>query len=808
MNSDSTFTNQKNDDYLDFKRYLSLFISNWYWFAFSIFIAISIAYSINRWSENLYVVSSSILIKDDQLGGMGSGVANIFPGKEPFRTQQNLNNEIGILKSFMINYRVMTKLPDFHVVYTGVGKRGFAETRMYNRCPFIVLYDSLERQTLGKNIEIRIISEQHYELKLQGEKNNITPRAFGDRVTENGFDFIIELRDKSRYRFDPNVSNKYYFHFVSPATLANQYRRRLSITPVEEDASLVTITSTGPVPAQEADYLNMLMEEYRDYGLEYKNLTADQSIGFIEEQLNVISDSLDKAEKELENFRSRHRIIDINLEGTSIQRRIEQINSEMANLQIMRIYYDYLSVYIDDRKETTELIAPSVMGISDQILIRLVDRLSELQQEKGILSMNFNETTRPLRMVEVEIATTKEAIKINIEDGRNNIEKLFAGANDRFKEIEKEISSLPFVERQLINIQRKFEINNTVYTFLLEKRAEAGILKASNVPENRIIDYAGIYSSYRIKPKDRQNLLMALVLGLFFPILGIVVIDYFNNKIIDKKDIERGTSVPAIGFIGHNNLKTEVPVARNPASTLSESFRAVRTNLKYFLRETPNPVIAVSSTITAEGKTFVSTNLAASLASLGKKVLLVGLDLRKPRIHKILGIDNVIGMSSFLIGEANFEDVIIRTTIDNLWYTPSGTVPPNPAELIEDPAMVQFVKKAKENFDYIIIDTPPVAIVTDALLLSPLADFYIFIVRQRYTSKNTLGLLEELKQNKSIKGIGILMNDVSLTGYYGYGLRYGYSMGYGYSYGHNYYSSNYYGRYGYTDGTSKYYNEE
>jgi capsular exopolysaccharide synthesis family protein len=285
----------------------------------------------------------------------------------------------------------------------------------------------------------------------------------------------------------------------------------------------------------------------------------------------------------------------------------------------------------------------------------------------------------------------------------------------------------------------------------------------------------------------------------------IILIDYLNNKIIDKKDIEKGTSAPVIGYISHNSLKSEMPVVENPGSTLSESLRSVRTNLKYFLKETQCPVVSVSSTISSEGKTFVSANLSAILAMSGKKVLLVGLDLRKPRIHKIFGITNETGISNFLIGEEKFEDVVIKTDIDNLWYAPAGPVPPNPAELIESDAMGAFIEKAKKKFDYIIIDTPPVAIVTDALLVLPFTDFYLFVVRQRYSSKNTLEMIEELRKNGNIKSLGIVVNDISISGYYGYGLRYGYSMGYGYNYGYNYY--NQYGKYGYADSAKGYYKE-
>jgi len=248
-----------------------------------------------------------------------------------------------------------------------------------------------------------------------------------------------------------------------------------------------------------------------------------------------------------------------------------------------------------------------------------------------------------------------------------------------------------------------------------------------------------------------------------------------------------------------------LPVHQNPGSTLAESFRAVRTNLGFFTRDLRCPVVAVSSTITSEGKTFVSTNLAAIVSSLGKRVLLIGLDLRKPRIHKILGIDNSMGLSTYLSGGHDFDDVIQPTSIENLYFAPAGVVPPNPAELIETERMKLFLDQAREHFDYVIIDTPPVAVVTDALLLAQIVDMYMLVVRQRYTSKNTLELIDELYRNGTLRTLGIVINDISMNGYYGYGLRYGYYRGYGYSYGYTYYNQKGYGRYGYKNAAEGYY---
>lgn len=801
-NPQQTHINPIKDDSIDLKRYFSLFLSNWYWFAAGLFIALSIAYGINRWSEEIYTVSSTLLIKDDP----NTALTEIFPGSQGFRSQQNVNNEIGILKSYDLNYRVLRSLPEFSTVYTSLGKRSIAESRMYKSSPFIVVYDSLENQSPGQKINIKILSDSTYYLEINNSKNIREELVFGQQFTVDGFNFNLQLRDKANFRFDKNASNKYYFYFIYPSTLANQYRRKLSVTPVEEEASLVTLTTSGYVSQQEADYLNALMDVYLEYGLENKNKTAAQTIEFIENQLTTISDSLKIAENELETFRLVNKLIDISREGALVQQKLEQIDEEKTRLEMQRNYYEYLKNYVESKDESVDIIAPSVMGVSDGLLIKLVDELSALQKQKRQLSMNLYQSAEPLKIVENNISNVRISLRENVNEGLINIRRSISETDERLREVEKEIRKLPSTERQMINIQRKFDINNTVYTFLLEKRAEAGIAKASNVPDNRIIDRAGFYSSSRIRPRERRNLMVATLMGLLVPFLGIFLIDLLNNKIIDKKDIERRTSAPVLGYISHNTYKSEIPVAENPGSTLAESFRSVRTTLKYFFKDIQCPVLSVSSTITAEGKTFISTNLAAILAMSDKKVLLVGLDLRKPRIHKIFGIDNETGVSNFLIGEEKFEDVILKTDIENLWYAPSGPVPPNPAELIESDMMLDFFERARKRFDYIVVDTPPVAIVTDALLVSSITDFYLFVVRQRYSSKNTIELIEELYNNQSIKKCGIVVNDINISGYYGYGLRYGYSMGYGYNYGYNYY--NQYVKYGYADSAKGYYTED
>jgi capsular exopolysaccharide synthesis family protein len=804
--NNSAQANFGDDDNIDIKRYLSLFISNWYWFIISLFISFTLAYGINRYSEKLFTVSSTLLIKDGQNGGGLSFAENFIPGSNVFNNRQNLNNEIGILKSFRLNKRVIDSLPEFRTIYFGVGKRNIVERRMYKSCPFKVFAKSINSQPKWVKIGVKIISDTTYDLEINGISDTRRELKFGNQFKEMGFDFIVDIRDKNSFYFNPNLSNKYYFYFSGSEELTNEYRGKLGVYPIDKEATLVSLSASGFVPEQESDYLNKLMEIYINQGLEDKNQIADSTIKFINRQLDLISDSLKKAEDKLQNFRLENRLIDLSKEGSLLQSRLEQFENEKIALDLQEQYYQYLKGYLETRNESGDIVSPSVMGVTDQSLSRLVLELATLQQKKKELSMNLSMELPAVNLIEEDIVNVRKSISENVESNLINLKRSISDAAARISEVYQDMSKLPGTERRMINIQRKFDVNNTVYTYLLEKRAETGIARASNVSDNKIIDEAEIFNATQIKPKPGGNNLKALLFGILFPGLIITLLYYFNNRIIDNGDITRRTNVPIIGYISHNDNIKEIPVIDNPGSTLSESFRAVRTTLRYFIKDKANPVIAITSTISSEGKTFVSINLASITALLGKKVLLIGLDLRKPRIHKVLGIDNSVGLSSFLSRNCEYKDVIKPTAINNLYYATSGPVPPNPAELIEDERMAEFIEKVKIEFDYIFIDTPPIAVVSDTLLLAKLVDVNIFVVRQRYSSKNTLELIQELYQSEKLKNMGIVINDISLTGYYGYGLRYGYYKGYGYSYGKNYYGQYSYGKYGYSDKDHGYYN--
>jgi tyrosine-protein kinase Etk/Wzc len=791
------------DNPIDFRHYFGLFLSNWYWFAAALFCAGLLAYGINTYSEKVYTVSSSILIVDEQSGTDMTGLEKLIPGGDLFASRQNLQNEIGILKSYSLNYRVMQELPDFHLTIVGVGRRGIAERRHYKSAPFIVKFDSLKDQRTRVPVNIRIRSDETYSIEINGDEIR-DEISFGEKFNDAGFNFTIIKAAPANFKFNKDLSNRYILWFNSPEMLANTYKGKLGITPVNDEATLLSLSVSGVVPLQEAEYLNKLMEVYIQQGLDFKNKTADSTIRFIDKQLAFISDSLTRAENKLENFRLKNRFIDLSSEGSAIKTKLESYAQEKIVAGLQKQYYEYLANYIKTRNESGEIMSPSVMGVADQLLIGLVNELADLQIQKKQLKYNFAGDQPAIGLIDSKIEDTRMALDENIRNCIFNVDITLKDIDSRISSVENELNKLPGTERRLINIQRQFDLNNTVYTYMLEKRSEAGIAKASTVPDNRIIDRAEPFNSSRISPRQNRNYMFAILLGLLVPGLYIFLVDQMNNKIIDKRDIEKGTDVPIIGFIGHNAGKNDMPVFTRPGSSLAESFRTLRTNLKYYINSDKKVIISITSTLSGEGKTFMSTNLATVISMLGRKTLLVCLDLRKPRLNKILNINSDSGVSTYLIGESDFEDIIQNTEFNNLYYIPSGSIPPNPAELIESERMKTFMEKAKKEFDYIILDTPPVGIVTDALLLAAYADMNIFVLRQKFSYKTTLEFIQNLYEKKEIKNLAIAVNDISISGYYGYGLRYGYGFyqGYGYNYGYGTYGAYKYGNY------SKYYTED
>jgi tyrosine-protein kinase Etk/Wzc len=762
---------------VDLKKYIFKILSHWYLFIFFIVVSYLIVFFRNKYVITSYSLNTTILIKEQNkrpesfLGGLP-----ISP------TSNNLQNEMGLLTSYYLA-QVAVKELDFYVSYFESGS--YTDKEIYKKCPFRVQLDSAVWQPNYQKLYVKIVSDDIVKLFTEDEKTINQTLRVGDQFKLNNFCFRIMPADTS-ISLKNYINNKYFFYFNDFNSLVLSFKNRLKVQTLAESSSILWLWMTGSVPEKDADYLNKIVEVYIKHGLEEKNQVAVSTIAFIDNQLKTIIDSLTTSQDNLQNFRLANKFVDANKEGGGLFQKLDETTGQTELLSLRRKYFEYLKKEINANENMKSIMAPSIMGIEDPLMVSLLEKLSELYEQKEITQYSIKTDIPNLEVLKYKIEKSKEALNYNLANNIKAIDDNLKALNCKLDTIRTEIDKLPATERIIQNYTRKFEMNNGSYNFLLNKRSEAAITKASNQSDVKVLDPARADNA-QASTQGFTNPISAIIIGLLIPLLIIFVKEYFNTIITDRSEIEERTDISILGSIGHNEKAGVIAVYENPKSVLSESFRTLRTNLQYLLIDKPSHVVSVTSTTGGEGKTFCAINLASIIAMSNKKVLLIGLDLRKPKVGKNLGLSNSHGVSSFLIGSNTLEEIIQATQIENLSVITAGPIPPNPAELIETKKMAEMINELKKRYEYIIIDTPPVALVTDALLISKYTDANIFVIRQDYSNRHVLKLLNELTETGKISNVSILINDVKLSTNYGYkfGYKYGYKYGYGYGYSHD-----------------------
>jgi len=448
--------------------------------------------------------------------------------------------------------------------------------------------------------------------------------------------------------------------------------------------------------------------------------------------------------------------------------------------------YEYILESLESGEGFSE-VAPLTSGVTDDALNVLITNLRVLSQQKTRLELVVTDDNPLLVKTNLEIQAKLEDLRKTALNILETAKESQVDVNRQITQLNRDIQQLPETERTFVTMERRFKMANEIYTFLSQRRAEAAIAEASNVPDQSIIDEARVDAAVQVSPKTKMNYAIGGMLGLVFPLMILILLDFLNTRIREKEDITSRTDVPIMGTVGHNRHDEFLPVIMNPRSSIAESFRAIRTDLQFMLYKEDQKVIMITSTTAGEGKSFISMNLAAVYSVTNKKSVVVGLDLRRPVIQNYMNLDNKEGVSTHLIGNCKIEDIIFESGHPNLWYIPSGPVPPNPAELFNTEEFENFIAELKKRFDIILLDTPPVALVTDATLIAKHSDVNLFIVRQNITNKASVNFIDQFADKKHIKNLHIIINDVVVPRYYGYKYGYGYGYGYGKGYGSGYY---------------------
>lgn len=804
MNNDNINLQNKpqynEEENLNLKVIIIKIVSYWYLFAIGIVLAILMGYIYNRYTPSVYQSTASVFIKEDK---MGIDPTSMMTGLT-FKSNINIDNEIGILQSYSLRERTIKELEFLNVSYFANGR--VTSSELYKSTPFNVELDYDTLQVVENKYDITFIDNETYHLKSKenrcGIYNYIKDEnaglielpdyegtyRFGEWVN-NGFNkFRIILN--SNYNPNPEKEDnvKYSFIIRSRMSLIAEMSN-LSIVQSTKNSSILNLTIQGYNRHKITDYLNQLLNEYMERNLEQKNLVSENTVIFIDEQLIGIQDSLNKAEVDLQVFQEGNDFMDLGAQSSEMYNRLKDIERRKSELELSIKYYKNLQEYITKNiDDLNKLIVPSAMGIQDQMLNKLVLELVALSSEKSKLLANLTEKSPIVQNIDEQIIQTKMQLLENINNMIHNTEVTILELSNQILAYEEQIKQLPTTQRAYLGYERKFALNDELYKFLMQKRAEAQIVMASNSPDNSIIDDARISRTRKVAPRSMMVYLVSLMLGCGIPLAFIFIRELFNTKVLERSDIEKISKFPIIGQIPYTSpkdAKSTTFVIDSPKSPVSEAFRSIRTNIEYIVQGKEKCIFSVIADSPGIGKTYISINMASIYAMYGKKTVLVGMDLRKPRLYQEFGISNKVGVSSYLAGKASIDEVIQPSgKLKTLDIVTAGPIPPNPAEIIASDKCTQFFEELKERYDYIIIDTPPLLWVTDALLLMKYVDTSIYIVRQAVTNKKAFELVINDLEKRNYN-ISLVVNGINYQGAYGYRYSYGYG-GYGYGYGYGY----------------------
>ena len=793
---------EQSEEQVNIQELLFRYLIHWPWFVVSIIICIACAWGYLRLTTPIYNISATVLIKDEKKGGGASMSSDLEKmGLEGFvSSSSNVDNEIEVLRSKSLSREVVNNLGLF---VTYMDEDEFPSKELYHTSPVLVSLTHQEADKLPGRMEINMILQPTGALGVQitvGEKEyrkqvDKLPAVF---PTDEGTVAFFANNDTLSAVCPENITKERHITaFINrPFSVLKEYVNSLSIAPTSKTTSVVVISLENTNTRRGRDYINKLLEMYNINANNDKNEVAQKTAEFIDERIGIISKELGSTEQDLENFKRSAGITDLSSEAQiALTGNAEYEKKRVENQTQINLVMD-LQRYM---KGNEYEVLPSNIGLQDAASAGAIDRYNQMLVERKRLLRTSTENNPTIINLDTSIRAMRTNVQATLDATLKGLQITKEDLAREASRYSRRINDAPTQERQFVSIARQQEIKSGLYLMLLQKREENAITLAATANNAKIIDEA-LADDNPISPKKMLVYLAALVLGVGLPVGVIYLIGLTKFKIEGRADVEKLTSLPVVGDIPLADEKTgSIAVFENQNNLMSETFRNVRTNLQFMLENGKN-VILVTSTISGEGKSFISANLAISLSLLGKKVVIVGLDIRKPGLNKVFNIPKKEhGITQYLTNTtANLMDFVQPSDINkNLFILPGGTVPPNPTELLARGGLEKAIETLKANFDYVILDTAPVGMVTDTLLIGRVADLSVYVCRADYTHKAEFTLINELAENNKLPNLCIAINGLDLNSrkygyyygygkygkYYGYGKRYGYGYGYGEKHG-------------------------
>ncbi|MGY5353874.1 polysaccharide biosynthesis tyrosine autokinase [Wenyingzhuangia sp. IMCC45467] len=788
---------------IDIKSYLLKVFSYWKLFVLSVVISLAFAKYKNMMGTNSYKISSLITI-DEKTNPMLSASTNIsFNWGGASNMVESVKADF---KSRTHNEKVVSEL-QFYINYLQK-EQILLETRykdIYGYTPFVIKINNPESyQVQGHKVQLIFTDENTVEvsLDLKENGNNINLYNYSNHTSKNTTldnsvytkKFNIKKSIKTPFcEFDlhltnkPNLNTPYYISFSSfNGTVANY--KGIDINTAVTGTSLLTLSLQGANKKRLIDYINktvyVLGEAEKNTKIEY----AVKTKNFIDSLFYIESDKLKELEDQLISFKSKN-AIKLSSEGEQAYQEILNYNNQQKAIKdntelLLRLKNNTLTNDVDIKN--IPLAELGDLGLQTN----LTELINFLLLKEKLLSNHIYPTHPDFIDLENKIKLSKQNVKSRIDAliEYNGIKA--RKITEELNNIKTSIKDLPLKEYQLIQLEKSYTISESNYNHLKQKSYDAGAAIAANSSSIKIIDNAKDIGQGPLATKSSFNYIVAILLAIILPLIFITIIEALDDNIYTVEQLERLYNIPVLGVVGKNNNASNLVLLNNPKSSVAESYRALRSNIPYLFHKEdvkkPNKTILCTSSISGEGKTVTSMNIASSFALSGKKTILLGFDLRKPKIHRDFHLENNYGLVDYIIGQHSLDEVIQSTEINNLDIIVTGTIPPNPSELILSQATKDLFLNLKRKYDYIVIDTPPIGLVSDALDLMDYSDANIYVTRQGYTKKGMMKMIDQKYTNNEVNNIAFIVNDFAQTSKYGYRYGYGYGYGYGsYSYGYH-----------------------
>lgn len=795
----------ENEKPVDYKAILFEYLMYWPWFVACLLVCIVGAWCYLRYQAPVYNVNATVLIKQDDKNKAGGANASLAAMQDlgMLSMANNFDNEVEIIQSRTLLKKVVNAL-NLNITYTEKRTFGYP-IQLYKNTPIQVWMNPEEADKLPSPLQIQLGytpdgKVQADALFTRNGKEEIVSKHFdklpGVLVTPVGT-VTLSFKDSTNIQDAHTICAS----IISPTAAAANCKSRLSAEPVSKVTTIVRLNYNDTHIGRGMDFLNTLVALYNRDANDDKNEVASRTAEFIDGRIQIINQELGTTESQLATYKQKAGLTDLSSDAQLALKGNAEYEQKRADNATQLRLVQFLKEYIDNPSNQMEVI-PANIGLTDNALTTVVAQYNEMLTERKRLLRTSSENNPAVVNLDASIEATRKNVQASVNSVLKGLEITRNDLENQARKFEGKISNAPTQEKELLSITRQQEIKASLYLMLLQKREENAITLAATANNGRMVEEP--LPGGPVSPNSKTYYLLALVLGIGVPVAVIFLRNLLRFKIEGRADVEKITDVPVVGDVPMVDTKgNPIVVHENQNELMEEVFRSVRTNIQYMLQE-GQKVILFTSTSSGEGKSFTAGNLACSFAFMGKKVVIVGLDIRKPGLNKIFQISHKEkGITQYLANPEHTDLLSLcqpSTISANLYILPNGTVPPNPTELVARKALDKAIEILKANFDYVILDTAPIGMVTDTQLIARVADLSVYICRAGYTHKSHYELINELKKDHKLPNLCTLINCIDMNQrkngyYYGYGKygkygKYGYGKKYGYGYGYGYGNKN------------------